>query len=166
MPSQRLYSPIVKNDESGLYETIIGERKYEFSKWGAELSSQTLLQLGGLLGDTLETIAAGVGTGGQHAGIDFMFQVFSSAFTKMSKDVELTMALLKRLCCQGVWCDGKQLSPKLYDHHFEDRLEEVIPVASAAFEVQYKSFFVGIGGYLKGSAPAAPSRPSRETQTA
>ena len=109
MPN-RSYTPIIKSDETGLYETIISGRKYEFTKWGADISTATLLQLGGLLGDSLELLASAIGISGKPtADKDIIGKLVASIFFKAAKEPDMTMRLLKRFATHEVFCDGKQL---------------------------------------------------------
>jgi hypothetical protein len=128
---------------AGLIERVIDEHTYEFQKWGAEESVQTLLQIGGLAGKPLMQAVSAVGSqeGKQKLELDVLGAAIGSLIENAHNP--MTMALIKKLSSEKVLCDGKKIN---FDHHYQDRLDHLFRVVSAAVEVQYGNFFAAFRG--------------------
>lgn len=133
----------VKNEE-GLWELLIDDQKYEFSKWGAEDSLRTLLRIGKVVGKPMGLALDALKPGDSLAGVldkgkrGDMVSTVITALTE-SMDESTCFQLIQKLSTQGVFCKGAPV--KSMDVHYQDRLMHLFKVAKAALEVQYGSFF-------------------------
>lgn len=133
----------VKNKE-GLWELLIDDHKYEFSKWGAEDSLRTLLKLGKVVGKPMGLALDALKPGESMSGIldkrqrgDLVSTVISALTDSM--DESTCFQLIQKFTTQGVFSNGAPV--KSMDLHYQDRLMHLFKVAKAAVEVQYGSFF-------------------------
>jgi hypothetical protein len=124
---------------NGLFEVKIDGEAYEFEKWGAEESLDTLIDLSSMVGKPLGmAVAAIFGKDGLSKEIDpdLMGKVFESLLHNCTK--EKTKPIIKKLCSEKVFCGGKKI---IFDHHYQDRLMHCFKVVKANLEVQYGNFF-------------------------
>jgi len=136
----------MKKNEAGLYEVEIDDHKYEFEKWGAEDSLDTLIDMasiiGGPLGAALMKIFDKKKTEDKNAldkelNLDSLSVAFDSLAKNMRK--ETVKPLIKKFCSDKVLCDGKKFK---FNDHYQDRLGHMFAVAKAGMEVQYQELFV------------------------
>jgi hypothetical protein len=135
---------------SGLIEKEVDGLKYEFEKWGAEESFETLLKLTKLAGKPLGmALASFVGDKGmdQDVSPDLLAMAFEGLTGNM--DEKVCMSLMKKLTSEKVFCNGAKVSN--FSVHYQDRLMHLLKVAKAALEVQYGNFFEELLG-LKSTA--------------
>jgi len=140
-------------NSNAMYEATIGDHVYEFAKWPAGEAVDTLLEFTSLVGKPLSSLLAkGVSEGGDslqtnldaHALAGLFEQLFDALNPQSRPRI---MAIIKQLATRNVICDGKP-GPLVFDVHYKDAYAHLFDVARTAFEVQYGSFFVAIGGKL------------------
>lgn len=150
----------VKN-ESGLYEVIIDERKYEFEKWGAEDSTDTILDIAAIAG---KPIGLGIATIFKKddvegkKGLDKAFDpdvvgmILESLSERVGTNKSIIKALIKKLSSDKVLCDGAKIQ---FNTHYQDCLDHLFRVVRAALEVQYGNFFAAFLALQPGSPAKA-----------
>lgn len=141
----------VRNEASGFYEVEIDGQRYEFEKWGAEASYDTLLDMAKVIGKPLGLAVAAFGGGGLDEELpkDAVAAVFDAICQGLG-DKTLTKALTKKVVAEKVYCDGKKV---VFDEHYKDRLDHMFRVLWAGLEVQYGNFFAAILALVAASQP-------------
>lgn len=139
----------IKKTEAGLYETEIEGHRYEFEKWGAEDATDVLLDIATLVGKPLGVGIATVFDKLKGDKLDekidpnLVGAIVEAMTEKAGTHKALVKALIKKLSSEKVLVDGKTIN---YNIYYQDRLDLVFKVVSAALEVQYGNFFVAITG--------------------
>lgn len=136
----------MRKNEAGLWEVPVDSHVYEFEKWGAEESLDTLLDISAIIGGPIGSAIAKAfapGAEGMESQVDvsMLGVVLDQLFKNMRKDV--VKPLIKKLCSERVLCDGK---PIKFNLHYQDDLMHMFRVVKAALEVQYGNFFEGLQG--------------------
>lgn len=140
---------MLSKTDAGLYAETIDSLEYEFEKWGAEESLDTLLDIAKITGKPLG-LAVGAffkeGVEGEKKEInpDAIGDIMEALVERLDK--KTCMYLIKKLAADKVFCAGVKI--KSFDLHYKDRLDHMFRVVKTALEVQYGSFF----GALLGSA--------------
>lgn len=131
---------MIEQAADGTYQDTIDDRRYAFSKWGAEKSLKTLAELSRVAGEALSIAAASFARTGTTEDIDpNMLGTAVRALTNgLGTDTDATLRLIKRLCCDGTLCDDR---PIQFDTHFRGNLLSMMRVVTAALSVQYGDFF-------------------------
>ena len=129
--------------DSGMFGVDVDGRQYEFEKWGADDSLDTLLDIGSVVGGPLgQAMAVAFGKNGDGLKTeitgDVASQVFSGFAANMRESKDIVRSVLKKLAGRNVICEGKKV---VYDDHYAQNLGLLFQVARACFEVQYGSFF-------------------------
>lgn len=150
---------MVEQAADGTYQTTIDERRYAFSKWGAEKSLKTLAELSRVGGEALSIAAASFAKTGTTEDIDpNMLGTAVKALTNgLGTDTDATLRLIKRLCCDGTLCDDR---PIQFDTHFRGNLLVMMRVVTAALSVQYGDFFFAFKNRVSAGPTPALSSPS------
>lgn len=134
----------MKQNEAGLTEAEIDGKKYEFERWGAEDSLDTLIDISQMVGKPLGmAIATMLGKEGLNKDVDpdMLGGVFEAMFQNLNK--EKTKPLIKKLCSDKVLCDGKKIN---FNQHYagSENIMHMFRVVQANLEVQYGNFFVAL----------------------
>jgi hypothetical protein len=140
---------------AGIPSCTIDGHTFEFSKWGAEEQTDTLLELTGVLGDAAGSLAdIYKNTRDPDADIaqDVMARLVGKLTGGLTRDRAATKRLLMKLASgDRVVCDGVPI--RSYNKFYEDQLFLAFKVAAANMKVQYRDFFRVAGSYL--APPAA-----------
>lgn len=143
---------------AGTPSCTIDNRVFEFSKWGAEEQTDTLLELMGVLGDAaggLADIYRTTRDPDADIAQDVMSRLIGKLTGGLTKDRAATKRLLIKLASgERVVCDGVQV--KNYNQFYEDQLFLAFQVAAANMKVQFGNFFSAAGSYLAPPAAAVP----------
>lgn len=137
----------MKKNEHGLYEVDVDGIGYEFEKWGADESLDTLIEISQLVGKPVGmAISAIFGKEGLEKELDpnLMGTLFDSLFQNFSK--EKTKPIIKKLCSEKVMCKGRKIT---FNEHYQDKLMHCFKVVQANLEVQYGNFFEELLALLK-----------------
>lgn len=140
---------MIKKNESGLFETDIEGHKYEFEKWGAEDATDVLLDIATLVGKPLGVGIATVVDKLKGDKLDekidpnLVGSIVEAMTEKAGTHKAMVKGLIKKLSSEKVLVDGK---PIAFNSYYQDRLDLVFKVVSAALEVQYGNFFAAITG--------------------
>ena len=151
----------VKKLSSGLYEADVqGTDKVHtvtFQKWGAEMATDTLLELVQVGGEAAGSFLSVVAGGGldQDLGSAPVAKLFSLLTVGMTRDKALTKGLLVKLCSFKVIVDG--VSAKWPDF-YNDQLPLALAVAKANLEVQFGNFSDAAKSTQAGALQAAGVR--------
>lgn len=142
---------MISKNESGLYETEVDGKKYEFEKWGADESLDVLMDLTAMMGPALGGAVHSV-MSGDGLDTDINAGMIGSIMESMTKNLkkDIVKALIKKLCADKVLCDGKKI---VFNVHYADDLFHMFKVVKAGLEVQYANFFSAARGAV------APGRP-------
>lgn len=134
-----------KND-SGLIEVNIDDEKYEFEKWGAELSLATLMKISKIIGKPFGMLLGQIMSGGIDVNLspDLLGDACEALVSNM--DEAVAIALIKRLSAEKILCNGKKIN---FDIHYQDKLPHLFNVVKAALEVQYGNFLGELLGLIK-----------------
>lgn len=140
---------IEKNAETGLFEAVIDERKYEFQKWGAEDSLSVLLTLAKIAGKPLGSAFAAASESKDETLFDKkmdMTTVIPMILESLTErlDEKIVIPIIKKLASGNVFCDGVKIES--FSKHYEDRLDHLFRVVKTALEVQYGNFFAALLG--------------------
>jgi hypothetical protein len=136
----------VKNPETGLYDIEIEGLQYSFQKWGADSSTDALLDLSGIVSKPL---GAGVGAlfgkkkdeaegDAKPNQAESIGLIMEALLDRVSANKGICKALIKKFASENVLCDGKKIS---FDSHYTDRMPHLFKVVQAAVEVQFGNFF-------------------------
>jgi hypothetical protein len=133
---------VVTQNPDGTWSATIGDKNFDFSKWGAEKALLTFAEISRIA-------AAGLGDASimlNQANRDELAGTIVSLIVKgigegLGGNPKQTLALVKRLCCDDVHCDGQPMRHELFDTFFREDIFFAFEVARAALEVQYSSFF-------------------------
>lgn len=134
---------MIEKNAAGLYETVIDDKTYEFTMWGAEESMDTLIDIAALVGKPLSHVGAKAFTG-EHSGLAgdisaaALEAVLSGLVDQITTHREMVMRVIKRLAAHKVFCDGKQVA---FDTHYRNAFGHLVRVCRTALEVQYGNFF-------------------------
>jgi hypothetical protein len=154
-----------EKNEKGLYEVRIDDCVYEFEKWGAEDSLETLLRIAKIAAKPIGLAIAGfigpvAGEEGVKASEVFdreirpdMIAAAFSALTDSFNEKE-AMAIIKKFAIQGILVDGKK--PVSFNLHYKDRLDHCFKVVAAGLEVQYGNFSSALIGLIDSMSPKRP----------
>jgi hypothetical protein len=129
-------------------------RPFEFKKWGAEEATDTYLDLLAVGGSSLGSLANLYVSGKAEttdlgsSAIETMMRQLSDGLTK---NRDLTKRLIRKLSAEGVLCNG---GPIKYDTFYADDLSLSWKVIMANLQVQYGTFFQGLG--LSAGALSSP----------
>lgn len=153
----------VRSSETGLYEVVVDELKYEFEKWGAEDSYDTLLDLAKLCGKPIGLAVSAFGGGNLDEELrpDIISTVFQSIVDGIG-DKSVTKAVTKKLVSEKCFCNGAKIN---FNTHYQDRLDHMFKVMWAALEVQYGNFFVALLGLVGASSPQIQGLMNRVPRT-
>ena len=146
-----------QKNEAGLYEVEVDTKLYEFQKWGAEKSLDTLLDIMQFAGKPLSLLAAAMlGKEGVKAEVtpDMIGTIMDSLLGGMGTAKKSIMAIIKRVTTENVTCDHQ---PIRFNEHFADALDHLFKVVKAGLDVQYGSFFYAV---LKAGGVKAKDLPS------
>lgn len=141
--------------DAGIPSCTIDGHTFEFSRWGAEEQTDTLLELMGVLGDAAGGLAdLYKNTRDPDADIaqDVMGRLIGKLTGGLTRDRAVTKRLLMKLASgDRVVCDGVPI--RSYNKFYEDQLFLAFKVAAANMRVQFGNFFSAAGSYL--APPAA-----------
>lgn len=133
-----------RKGSGGRYVCDVDSSEYEFSRWGAEKSLDVLAELSDLVGKPLGLVLGGItnkqGLQTRITG-DLAQTVIGALTRKLRKNKADVLRVLKLLCVEEVFCDGKAIRNL---DHYEGRLDHLFRVAYAGLEVQYGSFFAAV----------------------
>lgn len=142
----------IEKNEAGLYAVEVDGKMYEFEKFGAEQSLETLLDIGQIVGKPLGAAIAGLS--GQDGDVKQrlmdreldlkVIELVMEAITGRL-DKKTIMPMIKRMTSEKVLCEGKKIN---FNIHYQDDLMHMFNVLKAALEVQYGNFFVALAGVL------------------
>lgn len=150
----------------GLQQKDIGGHSYEFSKWGAEEATDTLLDIATIVGKPL---AAAAGRLDVDAAMERRLELPTDAISTIIEQLtgqvglhkKLCMGLIKKLATRGVLCDGRAIN---FDSHYQDALPHLLDVVAAALEVQFGNFFGGaLGAFRLRRTPTPPASRAPES---
>lgn len=158
---------ILTVNDAGLHEGVVDGHVYEFAKWGAQESLNTLLEMAALVGGPLGKLAAKGFLAGVEQGSmtqfnldeDLLGHVWDQLAESLLTRRDEVMRLITRLATRDVLCDGKLLVPPgknaaaCFDVHYKDGLPHLFQVCRAALEVQYGNFFGALGDLVQRSPP-------------
>jgi hypothetical protein len=145
---------MIEKNESGLYEIEIDKKRYEFEKWGAEMSLATLIKISKIAGKPLGLFLGSMMSGESDNVLDKKISpdLLSDACEALvsNMDETTTIALIKKLSSEKILCDGRKIN---FDMHYQDQLGHLFKVVKTALEVQYGNFFEELLGIVKIQAP-------------
>lgn len=159
---------MVKPNEFGQYVVNVDGQDYEFHKWGADDSLDTLIEIAKIVGaplaqalnELLKTkLEPGESLLDKHMNPELGKLVLDAFANNLDKAV--VKRLIKKFCSEDVLCKGAKIS---FDQHYRDRLVHMFKVVKAGVEVQYGNFFdelKGLGDILpRGMRNIAPASPT------
>lgn len=153
----------MRKNESGLYEVEVDGKKYEFEKWGAEESTDVLLDLVAITGKPIGSgVSAFFGKEAEgEPGLDrkmdsnVMGQIIESLTQKVGENKSICKMLIKKLSSEKVLCEGAKIN---FNVHYQDNLGHMLKVVKAALEVQYGNFIEGFLGRAGVKVPGLTNR--------
>lgn len=151
----------ISKNEMGLYEATVDGRKYQFEKWGAEDSMDTLMDIAAVtgkpVGDAFATLF-GAGNKGLDTEVkgDAIATIIGQLTNCLYERKALCKLIIKRLVSNDkMLCDGAKIN---FDKHYADDLTRIWHVAYCCLEVQYGNFFDvarGLGAQAQAKAKQA-----------
>lgn len=154
-----------KND-AGLFEVKIEDQVYEFEKWGADESTDVLLDLVAIAGKPLSASVvalfkqdeSGKVALDKEADKETFAIIIESLSSGIGANKALIKSLMKKLASERVLCSGQKI---LFNTHYQDRLDLLFKVIRAALEVQYGNFFAALlGSGVLGLKKSLVNRPT------
>lgn len=140
----------IVNSPAGVPSCNIDGHTFEFSRWGAEEQTDTLLELMGVLGEAAGGLAdLYKNTRDPDADIsqDVMSRLMGKLTTGLTRDRQATKRLLIKLASgERVTCDGVPI--RNYNTFYENKLFLAFKAATANLKVQYGAFFLDAGSLL------------------
>ncbi|RYF51815.1 MAG: hypothetical protein EOO38_02205 [Cytophagaceae bacterium] len=132
----------------------IDGKTFEFSRWGAEEQTDTLIDLTSVLGDAvggLSSLYKNTDDPDAELGASAIGKLMASLTSGLSRDKALTKRLMIKLSSgDRITCDGAKVGT--YNTFYATDLMLAFKVMRANLEVQFGSFFVAAGSFLGGPA--------------
>lgn len=130
---------------------------FEFSRWGAEEQTDTLIDLIKVAGPSLGGVVNVFASGNPmdlDLGSEAIEKLLRTLTTDFTRDKELTKKLLIKLASDRVIVNGANVN---YNEFYRDRLTMSYAVIRAHIEVQYGNFFDAVAPFIAGPSSQAAS---------
>lgn len=140
-------------NELGMYDVEVDGKTYSFEKWGADDSTDTMLDISAIVGkplgmaigsffkkdkDAEEAPAKKKSFFDRDFDGDAIASVMEALTDNVAKNKVICKDLIKKFCSKNVLCDGAKIN---FNLHYEGRLVHMLKVVKAGVEVQYGNFF-------------------------
>lgn len=140
----------IEQNTEGLYDVVINEETYSFSKWGAEESLSNLIKISKIVGKPLGILLGNAlgnsepeGLFGEEKGIlskEFKPDMLALALEALTNnmDEKSMIPIIKSVVSKDVFCNGAKIN---FNTHYGSNLMLMFKVLKAGLEVQYGNFF-------------------------